>query len=213
LSHVSVIIPTFDRAELLRTRSIPSVLCQTHPDWDLHVVGDGSPESVGDAVAEFTDPRIRFTNLPRYPYPEDPLSAWHVAGSQGVNFGLDNAQGPYVCSHGDDDEWHPEFLARMSAKLDAGYDVVYCVSEVVGHGYLGCEFPPRFAGQAGGEWMWRLTDLRLDLDCWRQGMPNDWDLHRRLIMGGSKVGWLPDFIGYRYHPSSHVPPCHSRPPG
>lgn len=209
--HVSIVIPTYDRAELLRTRSIPSVIAQTHLDWDLHVVGDGSPESVGDAVCSFGDPRIRYTNLPRWDYPEDQLAAWHMSGSQGINFGLDHATGPYACMLADDDEWLPRYLERMTAKLDSGRDIVYCASEVVGHGYLGCEFPPRFAGQSGGEFVWRLNAARHDLNCWKEGEPNDWNFVRRYIAGGAKVGWVPEVL-YRYYPLRHIPPCHAEPP-
>jgi glycosyltransferase involved in cell wall biosynthesis len=211
MTHISIVIPTYDRAELLATRSIPSVLAQTHADWDLHIVGDGSPDDVRRAVTAFTDPRVRYTRRDRWTYPADPLDAWHMSGSAVANYGLDTASGPYVSFLADDDEMLPEFLAKLSAKLDAGCDIAYCASEVVGHGYLGCTYPPAFAQQSGGEFMWRLNDVRHDLECWKRGMPNDWDFVNRYIDQGARIGWVREPL-YRYYPGRHIPPTYPRPP-
>ena len=47
---ISVILPTFDRADLL-PRSIASVLAQTFTDWELIVVDDGSTDNTAEVVA------------------------------------------------------------------------------------------------------------------------------------------------------------------
>ena len=80
---VSIIIPTYHRAELLLARSLPSALNQTHADLDIHVVGDGADQATVDAMATVTDPRVRFTNIERQVYPDDPIWAWNVRGSRG----------------------------------------------------------------------------------------------------------------------------------
>ena len=56
---VSVIIPTYNRANLL-IRSISSVLNQTYTDLELIIVDDGSTDITRDIVKNFDDERIRY---------------------------------------------------------------------------------------------------------------------------------------------------------
>ena len=53
---VSVVTPSFGRPYLLANRTIPSVLAQTHPRWELLVVGDAAAKQVVDGLG---DGRIR----------------------------------------------------------------------------------------------------------------------------------------------------------
>ena len=212
---VSVIIPTYNRPELLTQRAIPSVLAQTHRNLDLHVIGDGCTEEtlnkMGDLAAVFKDSRVRFTNRPRPEYPPG-LDGWHIAGSYAVNYGLDTTRGQYTCVIADDDEYLPTYVERCLDELvcqEVG--AVYCASHVVGSGYLGVEFPPRFAQQSGGELLWRRNDFRLDVECWKKGLPNDWDFWVRMMKGGVRFGHVREVL-YRYHPGTHRPPCHPRLP-
>lgn len=67
---VSVIIPTFNKAELLVERSIPSVLAQTYKRIEVVVVGDHCEDDTAERVAALNDDRVTFVNLPergRYP--------------------------------------------------------------------------------------------------------------------------------------------------
>lgn len=148
---VSVIITTYNRPELLTLRCLPSVLGQTHHNLDVHVVGDGAGPEVVAAMATVTDPRVRFTNRPRPEYPPGELDAWHVSGSWAANYGLDHVRGEYVCGIGDDDEYMPEFVeVLLNGLIEQRVGLIYCISEIIGTGrYLGCDFPPRFAGQSG----------------------------------------------------------------
>jgi hypothetical protein len=38
---VTIVLPTFRRAELLRTRSLPAALAETHERVEVLVIGDG----------------------------------------------------------------------------------------------------------------------------------------------------------------------------
>jgi glycosyltransferase involved in cell wall biosynthesis len=58
--RIGVVIPAYNAASWIAD-AIRSVLAQTHRDWRLVVVDDGSTDGTGDVVAGFPDPRIRLT--------------------------------------------------------------------------------------------------------------------------------------------------------
>ena len=45
---VTIVLPTFRRAELLRTRSLPAALAQTHERLEVLVIGDGPDRGRSD---------------------------------------------------------------------------------------------------------------------------------------------------------------------
>jgi glycosyltransferase involved in cell wall biosynthesis len=56
--RIAVIIPAYNVAAFLR-EALLSVLCQTHEDWSLIVVDDGSTDATAAVAASFPDTRIR----------------------------------------------------------------------------------------------------------------------------------------------------------
>lgn len=55
---VTVLIPTYDRAPLLR-EAIDSVRAQTYRHWELIVVDDGSTDGTPALLAVLDEPRLR----------------------------------------------------------------------------------------------------------------------------------------------------------
>lgn len=100
---ISVVIPTHNRATLLR-RAIDSVLSQTYSDLELIVVSDGSTDETPSVVAEYAkkDSRVRFVELM-------PGRGGNVAR----NMGIEASNGEYVAFLDDDDEWLPEKLKKQ----------------------------------------------------------------------------------------------------
>lgn len=117
---VSVIIPTYNRANLL-PRAIQSVLNQTFQDFELIVVDDGSTDNTKKIVAEFQkkDRRIK------YIWQENSGGA-----SKPINTGLKVSQGEYIAFLEDDDEWLPEKLERQLG--------VFQNSKKENLGFVGC---------------------------------------------------------------------------
>jgi glycosyltransferase involved in cell wall biosynthesis len=95
---VSIILPTFNRAEFLR-RSIKSVLNQTYSQWELIIWDDGSVDNTKEFVESFTDTRIR------YFFDEN-----HGL-SYARNRAIDNSRGIFLAFLDSDDEWRKEKLA------------------------------------------------------------------------------------------------------
>jgi hypothetical protein len=70
---VSVTVATLGRPELL-SRSLPSILAQSHAALEVIVAGDGAPAGTEEAIAALGDPRVRYLDLgPRQPWTDDPV--------------------------------------------------------------------------------------------------------------------------------------------
>jgi glycosyltransferase involved in cell wall biosynthesis len=102
---VSVIIPTYNRAALL-PRAIDSVLRQTFPDFELIVVDDGSTDGSADVARSYTDSRVRVIQLRA-----------NSGVARALNEGIVATRSEFVALLGDDDEWLPELLDRLIARL------------------------------------------------------------------------------------------------
>lgn len=90
LPFFSIIIPTYNRAELL-IKTIRSVLNQHFEDFEIIIVDDGGTDDTEGLVKEITDPRLRYFKK--------------VNGERGAarNFGIDKALGNYVTFIDSDD--------------------------------------------------------------------------------------------------------------
>ncbi len=101
---VSVIVPTFNRAGLIRA-SVESVLAETHVDLELIVVDDGSTDDTLDRLAAITDTRVRV------------LRVAHGGVAAARNAGVAACRGRYVAFHDSDDDALAGRLARPTALL------------------------------------------------------------------------------------------------
>lgn len=105
---VSVVIPTWDRAQSFR-KALDSALAQTETDLEVIVVDDGSPTDVAErAVRARADGRVRYIRLPE-----------HRGVSAARNAGVQAATGKYVAFLDDDDEWLPDKLQHQVSVLEA----------------------------------------------------------------------------------------------
>ncbi len=105
---VSVIIPTYNRPDRLRT-ALASVLAQEYKDFQIIVVNDGATP-VEPVIAAFNhDGRITLINHDRNR---------GLAASR--NTGLRHATGTYVCYLDDDDRFLPDHLRTLVTQLETG---------------------------------------------------------------------------------------------
>jgi glycosyltransferase involved in cell wall biosynthesis len=102
--HVSIIIPTYNRAALLG-EAIRSVQAQTIAGWELIIVDDGSTDDTQERTAALSDPRIRL------------IAAPHSGNLSRVrNLGAAEATGIWIAFLDSDDLWVPE---KLALQLDA----------------------------------------------------------------------------------------------
>jgi glycosyltransferase involved in cell wall biosynthesis len=102
---VSVVLTTFNRSTLLQ-RSIASILAQTHREFELIVVDDGSTDDTQEVLARIDDPRLRVERHER-----------NLGVSRARNTGVAAATGTFVCFQDDDDEWLPD---KLAVELEVG---------------------------------------------------------------------------------------------
>lgn len=108
LPKVSVITPTYNRADLL-PRAVQSVLSQDFTDLELMIVDDGSTDNTEEVVRELQAQ-------------DDRVCYWKLPENRGIgfarDFGLRRARGEYVAWIDSDDVWLPGKLVEQVRVLD-----------------------------------------------------------------------------------------------
>lgn len=207
---VSIIVPTWNRAELLTKRCLPSIQKQTHRNLEIIVVGDHCTDNTDKLVSVMRDkdPRIVWENLPeRGEYPEEVMARWNVAGTVPINRALDLATAEWVAHLDDDDEYTPDHIEVLLTAALEGFDFVYGIIEAVNsqngnRRRIGAPSPRR-AGLSRMSVLHKRTDLRFDINCWQWDEPGDWNFYKRLLIK-DKMRWkfLPVLVGYHYDEGS-----------
>jgi glycosyltransferase involved in cell wall biosynthesis len=200
---VAVIMRTRDRPVLL-SRAIASVCAQTFADWHLVLLNDGGDATSAGDVLRAHDAKLagRVTvisnNQPR-------------GRSAALNQGIKASSSTYIAIHDDDDTWHPEFLARTTAHLDATADAAVAArTEIVYERIDGAEVTELqrqvFCPDVHA---FTLSDLLLhnrtvpisvlyrravhaEIGWYREDLPfvEDWDLWLRLTLAEQSLGFI-----------------------
>ncbi|MFM7772656.1 MAG: glycosyltransferase family 2 protein, partial [Acidimicrobiaceae bacterium] len=109
---VSVVIPTFNHAPLLK-RALDSVIAQTYGNWEAIVINNFSTDETIDIVNSFKDDRIKLVNFENNGI---------IAASR--NQGIKLAQGKFVAFLDSDENWYPKKLERCVDQVMLGATLV-----------------------------------------------------------------------------------------
>jgi glycosyltransferase involved in cell wall biosynthesis len=111
---VSVVMPTYNRQHMIG-RAVESVIRQSHKNWELIIVDDGSTDDTAEVVNVFLqDKRIEYTKQQ------------HLGLSTARNSGLKLASGQIVAYLDTDNVWRPNFLRNMVVFMTSeGYKCAY----------------------------------------------------------------------------------------
>jgi len=214
---VSVIIPTWNRGDILAHRTIPSILNQTHQNFEVVIVGDCCTDNTGEMIKSVNDPRIRFMNLPeRGKYPVNKQARWRVAGCVPRNKALELCKGTWIAPLDDDDMFtrdHIEILLRHAQNHNLEF--VY--------GKLKMEIAP-------GVWQEKSTArheeninpqnsttlfrsyiklFRADINAWRIGMSGDRQRARRYREAGVRMGFIDEVVAVMQFRPGQTQPGHN----
>lgn len=103
-SCISIITPTYNHAAWL-PQCVESVLAQTHTNWEMLIVDDGSEDNTADVLQPYlADSRIHY-------FPRKHQGIWHLVDN--YNFALSRSPGDYIAILEGDDFWPTDKLARQ----------------------------------------------------------------------------------------------------
>lgn len=117
---VSIIIPTYNRALLLK-RSVSSILDQTYQNYEIIIVDDGSTDDTEQVVHEIGDARVRYIKMPE-----------NKGAAAARNMGVHQSRYDLIAFQDSDDEWvYNKLEKQMAAINNAQKDVglVFCSYE------------------------------------------------------------------------------------
>ena len=116
--NVSVIIPTYNRADLV-ANAIESVLCQTYRDYEIIVADDGSTDATRARIEPYMDKITYF-------YQEN------KGKSVATNRAMERARGKWIAILDSDDVWLPDKLSfQFEALQNVGEGCGLCFTDGV----------------------------------------------------------------------------------
>lgn len=115
---VSVIIPTYNRAEYLK-ETIESVLRQTYTHFELLILDNCSTDHTSEIIKQYNDPRIKYLRHES-----------NIRGLANWSYGIYSAKGEYMCIVCDDDMITPQFLELRIAQFSSSAGIVSVFSSL-----------------------------------------------------------------------------------
>jgi|25_taG_2_1085351.scaffolds.fasta_scaffold01073_2 glycosyltransferase involved in cell wall biosynthesis len=192
---VSIIIPTFNRAELI-TQTLNSFKNQNYKNWECIIIDDGSGDNTANIVKKFSKKDSRFK------YFERPKSLIKGPGSC-RNYGLRKALGAFIQFFDDDDLAHKNMLSekvKILLKHDADVVVsklrviqadsqkVININEINSSNIQCAYFKHKIAWYICGP-MWRKSFLSETFDP-KIELLDDWEFNLRCILKQPKIYFI-----------------------
>lgn len=201
---ISVLIPTYDRLDLLRERSIPSILAQEYRNFEIVIVGDDAPYGADEVLEGFDGAPIRYVNLTTQgQYPDARRRRWLVAGNTPFNEAMHLARGAWMTPFADDDAMRPHHMRVLleRARRDRLEFVYGGLMEHPSGNVLG-SFPPRLGdiGLQAALLHGHLSLFELELADADFDIPSDWARIERMLRAGVRVAMIDDIVA-DYFPS------------
>lgn len=202
---VTVILPTRERADLLRSRSLPAVVGQTYAKLEVLVIGDGLDPAGEQVVRELGDERVRWTRTSqRFVYPETHRH-WLAASTLTRNEGYRLASGRWLFDFDDDDSLPTDAIERLlevarERRAEAVQGVILSHapdgSSTEIPGVLPHQLPLKGALVHGHLRFFEREHVASAL-----AEPGDWFRGERLLRAGVRIELL-DRVTYDYYPST-----------
>jgi glycosyltransferase involved in cell wall biosynthesis len=106
MDSVTILMTTYNCSPYIN-QAINSILNQTHTNFELLIINDGSTDDTDEIVIDFRDNRIRY------------IKREHLGRAASLNFGLKNSTFDIVALMDADDISHPERLRKQVRVLNS----------------------------------------------------------------------------------------------
>ena len=199
----SVVIPAYQAGGFV-AEAVESALTQTTPPHEVIVCDDGSSDDLDVALAPFAN-RILF------------LQKAHGGSASARNYAARVARGEFLALLDADDVYHPRRLEALGELSAARPDLDILATDAF------CERDGDVVGRFSSTTPFEIDDQRAGIlqSCFVGGWPavrrrsilavggwdetlaiaHDWDLSLRLILGGSRAGFIDEpLMSYRPNP-------------
>ena len=121
---ISVIIPTFNRVDLLKN-AINSVLTQTYSNIEIIVIDDNSNDKTESLIKNLNDNRINYIK-----------NKENLKAPLCRNIGINISRGEFIAFLDDDDIWYPNKLEEQIKLFDnSNVGLVYCITDLFFENY------------------------------------------------------------------------------
>lgn len=200
---VSIIIATYNRGNILVSRTIPHILKQDYKNIEVIIVGDKCKDDTPDLIKHISDKRVKFYDLDkRGKYPTGIADRWFVQGTKPRNRGMKLAKGDWYVWMSDDDILYPNHISTLLRHaqennlefVTANYeeDRDGKKSEIKANNY-DKNYPSHIIGGMPA-WMYRsyLKTFKWNIHSWRKkyNRPVDFDLASRFRSCGVITGHI-----------------------
>ncbi len=119
---VSVLMPVYNQANFV-SRAIESLLLQSHNNWELIIINDGSTDPLQKTIATYlSDHRVSY-------FANDENTGLGAA----LNLGLEKAQNPLIAYLPADDVYYKDHLQLLVEKLDENPEAILAFSGIRHH--------------------------------------------------------------------------------
>ncbi|MBM9590620.1 glycosyltransferase [Leptospira sp. 201903075] len=211
---VSIIIPTFNR-RLIVERAIQSVITQTYPHWELHIVDDGSTDGTWmDLLSKLTTWKGKLTSFGRNQKSIQVHQTEHRGVSSARNFGIAKAEGDWIAFLDSDDEWGPEKLTKQIEFHKNHPEYSFSQTKEVWNKKGNLLEPKGKYQKISGDFLKESLDICMvtsssffahkptlqKIGLFRTELPicEDYDLWNRILLMGHSIGLLEENLMVRY---------------
>jgi glycosyltransferase involved in cell wall biosynthesis len=210
MPSVTVLMPVYNAERYVRV-AIESILAQTHTDFELLIINDGSTDSSRKIIESCRDPRIRFVE-----------NEQNMGLTRTLNRGLRLSSCEFIARQDADDLSYPDRLSRQVAFLHGHPEVALVGSQtrmLDQEGRPDWRIHDRSCSDASLRWemlfdngfthsavMFRKAVILDECGGYDESfiLCQDYDLWSR-VAGKHRIANLPQrLIGYRFHPFSRM---------
>jgi len=200
---ISCYTPTYNRADILMSRAIPSVLRQTYKNFVYIIVSDGSTDNTKKLVETIKDKRVQFYEIERqHPHHDyNSIQQWYIGGSFAANFALDKVDTDWVSRIDDDDIWTEDHLEK-SLNFVIKHKFEFITSKAKGidspllQDYIRIHDFNKYNPQVGphSSWFYKgyLNTMKYNSNCYKKkwNKVEDTDLLERMFKRNIRMGYL-----------------------